>query len=66
MVLLCGVFFTLGYVMGRTQYGGAVHAADALDGSAPSDARSLEIKARAAAKNAPAPAPITAAGISSQ
>src|ERR1700690_1880950 len=29
VVLLCGVFFTLGYVMGRTQYGGAVHAADA-------------------------------------
>jgi DedD protein len=28
VVLLCGVFFTLGYVMGRTQYGGAVHAAD--------------------------------------
>ena len=29
VVLLCGVFFTLGYVMGHTQYGGAVHAADA-------------------------------------
>src|SRR5271154_2060515 len=28
VVLLCGVFFTLGYVMGRTQFGGAVHAAD--------------------------------------
>jgi DedD protein len=28
VVLLCGVFFTLGYVMGKTQYGGAVHAAD--------------------------------------
>src|SRR5271170_508951 len=28
VVLLCGVFFTLGYVMGRTQYGGAVHASD--------------------------------------
>lgn len=27
VVLLCGVFFTLGYVMGKTQYGGAVHAA---------------------------------------
>jgi DedD protein len=26
VVLLCGVFVTLGYVMGRTQYGGAVHA----------------------------------------
>jgi cell division septation protein DedD len=28
VVLLCGVFFTLGYVMGHTQYSGAVHAAD--------------------------------------
>jgi DedD protein len=26
VVLLCGVFFTLGYVMGRAQYGGPVHA----------------------------------------
>jgi DedD protein len=26
VVLLCGVFFTLGYVMGHTQYGGSVHA----------------------------------------
>jgi DedD protein len=30
VVLLCGVFFTLGYVMGRTQFGGSVHAADSL------------------------------------
>jgi len=30
VVLLCGVFFTLGYVMGKTQYGGLVHAAEAL------------------------------------
>ena len=29
VVLLCGVFFTLGYVMGRTQYGGAVQASNA-------------------------------------
>src|SRR5271163_4473935 len=28
VVLLCGVFFTLGYVMGHNQYGGSVHAAD--------------------------------------
>jgi DedD protein len=28
VVLLCGVFFTLGYVMGRTQYDSSVHAAD--------------------------------------
>lgn len=30
VVFLCGVFFTLGYVMGRTQYGGPVHAAETL------------------------------------
>jgi len=35
VVLLCGVFFTLGYVMGKTQYGGAVHAADSLERIAP-------------------------------
>ena len=28
VVLLCSVFFTLGYVMGRTEYDGSVHAAD--------------------------------------
>lgn len=28
VVVLCGVFFTLGYVMGRNEYGGPVHAAD--------------------------------------
>jgi DedD protein len=33
VVLLCGVFFTLGYVMGKTQYGGLVHAAEALSHS---------------------------------
>src|SRR5271154_6472726 len=33
VVLLCGVFFTLGYVMGRTQYAGAVHASDAPAGT---------------------------------
>jgi DedD protein len=30
VVLLCAVFFTLGYVMGHTQYGGSVHAADSF------------------------------------
>ena len=33
VVLLCGVFFTLGYVMGHSPYGGPVHAADALERS---------------------------------
>jgi len=28
VVLLCGVFFTLGYIMGHTQYDTSVHAAD--------------------------------------
>ncbi len=36
VVLLCGVFFTLGYVMGHNQYGGPVHAADGMDNTAPS------------------------------
>ncbi|HXX70664.1 MAG TPA: SPOR domain-containing protein [Candidatus Acidoferrum sp.] len=33
VVLLCGVFFTLGYVMGHNAYGGPVHAADAFERS---------------------------------
>jgi DedD protein len=41
VVLLCGVFFTLGYVMGKTQYGGLVHAARALERDA-SPARAPE------------------------
>jgi DedD protein len=35
IVLLCGVFFTLGYVIGHNQYDGAVHAAEAPDATAP-------------------------------
>ncbi|MGA7919749.1 MAG: SPOR domain-containing protein [Candidatus Acidiferrales bacterium] len=35
VVILCGVFFTLGYVMGRTQYGGSVHAEAPLRSSLP-------------------------------
>ncbi len=35
IVLLCGVFFTLGYVIGHNQYDGAVHAAEAPKASAP-------------------------------
>jgi len=31
VVLLCAVFFTLGYVMGHNQYGGAVHASASSD-----------------------------------
>src|SRR5271156_1820861 len=57
VVLLCGVFFTLGYVMGRTQYGGAVHAADGFNSNVPSASVSPKSKAAPAAKNAPPPAP---------
>jgi DedD protein len=55
VVLLCGVFFTLGYVMGRTQYGGAVHAADGFNSNAPSASVSPKSKAGPAAKPTPAP-----------
>lgn len=56
VVLLCGVFFTLGYVMGRTQYGGAVHAADGFNSNVPSASVSPKSKSAPAAKNAnPAP-----------
>src|ERR1700729_4547454 len=57
VVLLCGVFFTLGYVMGRTQYGGAVHAADGFNSNLPSASVSPKSKVAPAAKNPPAPAP---------
>ena len=59
VVLLCGVFFTLGYVMGRTQYGGAVHAADApLKSAAPSSAASSKpLKGPATAKTPVSPDP---------
>jgi cell division septation protein DedD len=36
VVLLCGVFFTLGYVMGHNQYGGPVHAAEGPESGATS------------------------------
>src|ERR1035437_10186280 len=36
VVLLCGVFFTLGYVMGRNQFGGSVHAAESASRNASS------------------------------
>jgi DedD protein len=57
VVLLCGVFFTLGYVMGRTQYGGAVHAADGFNSNVPSASVSPKSRTAPAAKNAPATAP---------
>jgi DedD protein len=57
VVLLCGVFFTLGYVMGHNQYGGPVHAADSLENGAPSVRPSVkprEIDAPPAVAPAPA------------
>ncbi|MGA8766071.1 MAG: SPOR domain-containing protein [Candidatus Acidiferrales bacterium] len=56
VVLLCGVFFTLGYVMGHNQYGGPVHAADSLENGATSVRPSVKPK-EVAAPPAAAPAP---------
>jgi DedD protein len=39
VVLLCGVFFTLGYVMGHNQYGGSVHASTDITEVAPHPVR---------------------------
>jgi DedD protein len=50
VVLLCGVFFTLGYVMGRNQYGGSVHAAESLSRTTPSSSlKSKEAESQPAA-----------------
>jgi cell division septation protein DedD len=50
VVLLCGVFFTLGYVMGRNQFGGSVHAESAIRNTPSSLAKS-----KGAEQPAPAP-----------
>jgi DedD protein len=52
VVLLCGVFFTLGYVMGHNPYGGPVHAADAFTKNMSSERPPL----KAAEPATPAPA----------
>lgn len=54
VVLLCGVFFTLGYVMGKTQYGGLVHAAEALSRTSSERASEKPSPAEPAAEPAPA------------
>ena len=54
VVLLCGVFFTLGYVMGKTQYGGLVHAAEALSRTSPDRAAERPVPAPPAGDAAPA------------
>jgi len=56
VVLLCGVFFTLGYVMGHNQYGGPVHAAEGLDNTAPPVRPAVKPKA-VESPSAAAPAP---------
>ncbi len=56
VVLLCGVFFTLGYVMGKTQYSGAVHAASSPDFTAPAPSPKAK-SAPAGAATAAAPNP---------
>lgn len=53
VVLLCGVFFTLGYVMGRNQYEGAVHAEEARDNLDEPAGRA--VKPKRPAENSPAP-----------
>ncbi|HWG59863.1 MAG TPA: SPOR domain-containing protein [Candidatus Acidoferrales bacterium] len=53
VVVLCGVFFTLGYVMGRAQYGGAVHAAGAMDPPATAAAPLKSAKAAGATAAVP-------------
>ncbi|MGC2330110.1 MAG: SPOR domain-containing protein [Candidatus Acidiferrales bacterium] len=54
VVLLCGVFFTLGYVMGKTQYSGLVHAAEALSHTSPDRASQKPVPAGPATTPAPA------------
>lgn len=56
VVLLCGVFFTLGYVMGRTQYDTSVHAAD-VSPLRPAVSPRTSAKSSSAQKASPAPAP---------
>ena len=57
VVLLCGVFFTLGYVMGHTQYGAApVHAENVSTHPTPAPAQPR----KSPLHDSPAPAPATA------
>jgi DedD protein len=58
VVLLCGVFFTLGYVMGHNQYGGPVHAAESpLDNGEPVGRPFVKPKSEPAPVAAATPAP---------
>jgi hypothetical protein len=55
VVLLCGVFFTLGYVMGRTQYDSSVHASDVPPSPSPLSPRASAKSPETAKPPAPAP-----------
>jgi DedD protein len=54
VVLLCGVFFTLGYVMGRTQFSGSVHASDSFPRMVPVPTETAPKKAKEDAGNSAA------------
>ena len=56
VVLLCGVFFTLGYVMGHSQYGGPVHAAESVDNTEGLSHAWVKQKAQPSPVTPPAPA----------
>ncbi|MGC1912110.1 MAG: SPOR domain-containing protein [Candidatus Acidiferrales bacterium] len=55
VVLLCGVFFTLGYVMGRTQFSGSVHAAETTVKAAGPVSAATRAKESGGGSGAPAP-----------
>ena len=60
VVLLCGVFFSLGYVMGRTQFGGPVQASETLAKSlraAPPESPAAKAKDRGKETEGPAAPP---------
>src|SRR5580692_1336755 len=56
VVLMCAVFFTLGYVMGRTQFSGSVHAAESPMPPATAEASEAKPKAEARESQPSAPA----------
>ncbi|MGH7839551.1 MAG: hypothetical protein ACREQC_17245, partial [Candidatus Binataceae bacterium] len=60
VVLLCAVFFSLGYAMGHNQYGIAVHAADSAPLASP--AADPAGSGRAFAKPKDPAAPVTTPG----
>jgi DedD protein len=56
VVLLCGVFFTLGYVMGHNQYGGPVQASESAGTEQPVGRPGPKPKAEQSPAATPAPA----------